>query len=217
LSLRLIFYENPSLVLTVSIVLVMSYFGYALYIFEREEQPEAFTYWISLYVALTCMLTGWATDTYDIYNPVTWWGKATCIATLVVGLCLFYMLIDFIHQRMRATRFQESALQWVEKYNLEHKQRVLAAVLIQTAFRQHRWAKNNFLYSSKNKNTAVQFAVKYMNTKRKFRKIQKKLYRLELDYIDSNEDERGEIELKQHIEKSIQKLKKSIIGDLKLK
>jgi hypothetical protein len=68
-------------------------FGYALYILEREAQPDDFTFPISVYVMTQVLLTGWATDTYDDYNPVTYAGKYTCIFATVAGLFLTAYMI----------------------------------------------------------------------------------------------------------------------------
>jgi hypothetical protein len=68
-------------------------FGYAIYILEREAQPDLFDIWGSMFVAMQVLLTGWATDTYDELNPVTFAGKIVCIGATVAGLFLIAYMI----------------------------------------------------------------------------------------------------------------------------
>lgn len=62
------------------------------------------------------MITGWATDTYNVYNPLSWWSKILCLVikllflnklnnvqfAVIVGLAQFALLIDYIHGMMIA-------------------------------------------------------------------------------------------------------------------
>ena len=83
------------------------------------------------------MISGWATDTFDVVDPQTYGGKALSLACCVlgkrsrvrisydipclmfwrkstrIGLFLFSLLIDFVHVRMVPTPLEEYAVDWV--------------------------------------------------------------------------------------------------------
>lgn len=46
------------------------YFGYGLYVFEREADSEAFTFAGSVFLSLECMLTGYPADAYEMFMPM---------------------------------------------------------------------------------------------------------------------------------------------------
>ncbi len=67
--------------------------GYCIYILEREASPELFNLATSQFLSLQCVATGWASDTYDVYDPVTWPGKMVCITATLSGLILTSFII----------------------------------------------------------------------------------------------------------------------------
>jgi len=141
LAVKATFHENPVTFILTCIICGTLISAYSTYIFEREAQPENWNFGISIFVALTCMLTGWATDVYDTYNPVTWASKGICIATVVFGIFLLALLIDYIHQKMHPSLFQLTALDWILSLKLEETERQEAAKLIQITYRQYKWGK----------------------------------------------------------------------------
>lgn len=84
---------------------------------------------------------GWGSDTYSVYNPMTWPARAFSLFGVFIGVFLFALLVDFVHSRMHPTTFQKVALQWVMLTNTIDYERNEAAKLIQIVWRYHAWRK----------------------------------------------------------------------------
>jgi len=135
LSLKVLFFLHPITFIVLWIGFLCAVLGYCIYIFEREAQPEEFSYRISVYLAFISMVTGWATDTYDEYNPETWGAKFFAISCVIFGLFLFALLIDYVHASMSLSEWQQIALHSIRRTFILEKLRTQAALLIQTAWR----------------------------------------------------------------------------------
>jgi hypothetical protein len=84
---------------------------------------------------------GWGSDTFAVYNPMTWPGRFFALLGVFLGVFLFALLIDFVHSRMQPTTFQRVALEWVTLTNLMDHERDAAAKFIQIVWRYHHWKK----------------------------------------------------------------------------
>ncbi len=137
LALKTICFRQPLMFACTSVLVLNAVFGYAVYILEREAQPDLFDIWGSMFVATQVLLTGWATDTYDQLNPVTLAGKYTCIFATVAGLFLIAYMIGVASQQLAPSAFEINSINWVLHRRITDAEREAAARLIQFVFRNH--------------------------------------------------------------------------------
>jgi hypothetical protein len=76
--MRIYFHNNPINAVLMFMMVGAVYFGYGIYIFERETNAETFTFAGSLFLSLECMLTGYPADAYEVFMPeyAMSWGRA---------------------------------------------------------------------------------------------------------------------------------------------
>ena len=75
---------------------------------------------------------------YDVYDPVTWLGKLTCLSAAMMGLLLTSFIIGIVSQSLLPSRFEEQALNCIGVERARERERELAARLIQFTWRNHR-------------------------------------------------------------------------------
>ncbi len=68
-------------------------FGFAIYVIERESDPETFTFSNCVYLALQCFVTGYAADTFGFIIPENKGAQIVCLFTTLSGLFLCSFLI----------------------------------------------------------------------------------------------------------------------------
>lgn len=66
---RIYFHNNPINAVLMFMMVGAVYFGYGIYIFEREANASTFTFAGSLFLSLECMLTGYPADAYEVFMP----------------------------------------------------------------------------------------------------------------------------------------------------
>ena len=110
LSVKTMVYRNPIIFATSFYLFCILIFGYSVYILEREEQPDLFTIPIGFYLAFQCVTIDWASDVYDVYDPITWPGKLTCLTAAMMGLLLTSFIIGIVSQSILPSKFEEMAL-----------------------------------------------------------------------------------------------------------
>ena len=110
LSVKTMVYRNPIIFATSFYLFCIVIFGYSVYILEREVQPDLFTIPIGFYLAFQCVTIDWASDVYDVYDPITWPGKLTCLTAAMMGLLLTSFIIGIVSQSILPSKFEELAL-----------------------------------------------------------------------------------------------------------
>jgi len=131
LTTKTFFHQHPISFIMIWMFSTVLVLGYIVYIFEREIRPPLWSFPTGIYLIFLCMVTGWAADVYDRYDPLTSIGKACCVAAAIAGLFLFALLVDYVHVKFRVSRFQELALDWVIQNTATAQHRNEAAKLIQ--------------------------------------------------------------------------------------
>lgn len=141
LSVKTVLYRRPIAFASGFYGLCILIFGYCTYIFEREAQPDLFTMPIGFFVAYQCITIDWASDVYDVYNPITRMGKATCLVAAMMGLLLTSFIIGIVSQSVMPSKFEETALNCIHVEKAREKEKENAARLIQFVWRNHRHEK----------------------------------------------------------------------------
>eukprot|EP01089_Gocevia_fonbrunei_P002279 TRINITY_DN12273_c0_g1_i1.p1 TRINITY_DN12273_c0_g1~~TRINITY_DN12273_c0_g1_i1.p1 ORF type:complete len:543 (+),score=60.58 TRINITY_DN12273_c0_g1_i1:73-1701(+) len=137
--MKMLFYNYPITFLICWCLYFAFIISMGIYVFERNAQPDMFTFVMSFYLAVSSMATGWAADIYDEYDPVTWGGKFFALVGAILGLAIFALLIDYFHTVMRPSSTQQRAVEWVNATKLAVKEEDTAALLIQAVWKQYRW------------------------------------------------------------------------------
>jgi len=224
LSIKMVFYEYPSMFISIWIVCSTLMFGYSIYVFEREAQVEMnegppFSFWVALFIAMNCTMTGWATDTFGLYNLVTWPGKLTAITAVVVGLFLFAVLVEYVHVQMRSNSFQQVAVDWMIHTQLEEKQRQAAARLIQVLYRMYRWKQIQARLLDKNSKKArkKEFTFQFTKAIMENQKVRKEKKKQTMQARDVEADKENELKeaMNQAVDKAVDKLKGNLLKDIK--
>ena len=141
LSVKTLVYRNPIAFATSFYLFCIVVFGYSVYIHEREEQPDLFTLPIGFYLAFQCITIDWASDVYDVYDPITWPGKLTCLTAAMMGLLLTSFIIGIVSQSILPSKFEEMALNCIGVEKAREKEKDNAARLIQYVWRNYRHEK----------------------------------------------------------------------------
>ena len=141
LSVKTMVYRNPIVFATSFYLFCILLFGYSVYILEREVQPDLFTIPIGFYLAFQCITIDWASDVYDVYDPITWPGKLTCLTAAMMGLLLTSFIIGIVSQSILPSKFEELALNCVSVEKAREKEKDNAARLIQYVWRNYRHEK----------------------------------------------------------------------------
>lgn len=110
-------------------------FGYGIYLSERIYQPVLFNFPASLYLSVIVIVTGYATDTFSTYNPVSVEGKLICILAVVFGLMIFFWLLSIATENLVPTGPERQAVLFIEEQNLDESLKLEAAILIQRWWR----------------------------------------------------------------------------------
>jgi len=121
-----------------AVTLAILVFGCSIYVLEREAQPDIMDLNGAMFLGMQVLLTGWASDTYDYYDPVTWAGKYVCVTGTVFGLFLIAYLIGVVSQHLIPSTFELTALNWVVHNRIATAEKDAAARLIQFVYRSHR-------------------------------------------------------------------------------
>jgi hypothetical protein len=100
------------------------------------------------------------------------------------GIFLFALLIDYVHQRMRPSSFQITALEWILNLRLEEKEREEAARLIQIVYKQYKWKKLNELLGKMVENERNPFGIAFLKQQNVTRRIRK--YVVQIMLFDTN-------------------------------
>jgi len=195
--------------------------GYWVYIFEREQQDMSFG--VSIYLVFLCMVTGWASDVYDEYDPRSPLGKIGCILAAIFGLFWFALLIDYIHQKMRATRFEEIALDWVTQSSAMQEQRNESARLIQMLWRHYAWKKSmeSLVIVQKRQpapdiedwEQSKKFDVKFRKQLERTKNIRNEKTAADMEVKDRGFEGVDEGHVLQHIQRSVEHMKNSLKED----
>eukprot|EP00026_Physarum_polycephalum_P008220 Phypoly_transcript_08299.p1 GENE.Phypoly_transcript_08299~~Phypoly_transcript_08299.p1 ORF type:complete len:245 (+),score=33.77 Phypoly_transcript_08299:797-1531(+) len=138
LSLKTYHFQNPIFSMTTVTCCVMLLFGYIIYVFEREHQNGLITFPVSLYLAFIAMISGWPSDPFGDYNPVTIVGKGCTVISCFMGLLLLAGLLELLMLRIAPTLHDRPAIMWTAHYNMKKRQKVVAAQLIQLVYRRYK-------------------------------------------------------------------------------
>jgi len=139
LATKSIYHEKPFIFAFSLSMVILCMCGHVTYIFEREHNI-IFTFGVCLYLSFISMITGWPTDTYDIYNPGTFFGRGACIVSSLLGLFLLSFMIEAVSLQLLPTAHQRPAVTWVVQYKIHQKLRHTAATIIQLVWRRRQLA-----------------------------------------------------------------------------
>jgi len=221
ISVKVLFHRKPVAFILFWIVIVGLISGYCIYVLERDLQPHRFSIWVGIYLSFISMFTGWPSDVYEEYDPRHFFTRLACIATTIVGLFLFALLIDYLHAKMRASKFEEIAIDWVNYIDLELERRYYAACLIQLV-----WKEYNIPDSDDTELLQKRFTVKFYKLVEINRKLRNKWNKLNLnrqgpfvgsEHAGSEKKEKNRSELAQvetMINNSLQEMRSKLLQDI---
>eukprot|EP01100_Stratorugosa_tubuloviscum_P002061 TRINITY_DN1473_c0_g1_i1.p1 TRINITY_DN1473_c0_g1~~TRINITY_DN1473_c0_g1_i1.p1 ORF type:complete len:654 (-),score=228.03 TRINITY_DN1473_c0_g1_i1:14-1936(-) len=140
LTMKQLFNEYPVAFLFSWLSASILVIAYCVHVLERDTNPPFEPFWPSIYLVVQCMATGWPTDSYEYYNPITYGGRMLCLSACVIGLFLFSLMIDFAFTaHLLPNKLDEYAVNWVMRTKLKRNEREAAARLIQVVYRFYRW------------------------------------------------------------------------------
>lgn len=72
---------------------------------------------------------------------MTFWGRACCMASTMIGLVLLSEVIDASARAIRNKPHQEYAVNWLARKELQNLEAHLSATIIQVVWRHSKWRK----------------------------------------------------------------------------
>ncbi|GAM17648.1 hypothetical protein SAMD00019534_008230, partial [Acytostelium subglobosum LB1] len=169
LSLKTLLYQRPLMTFIPFTLFIIFICSHIIYVFEREAQHQ-FTYAVSLYISFISMFTGWPTDTYDHYNPVTFFGRFGAIMSSVLGLFTLACLIEQFSHLTRPTPHQRPIMNYIYLLEVQERERNSAAALIQVVWKRFKWQRSHLLAANRvtfNTQEAY-FCMKYIEATKNF-------------------------------------------------
>ncbi|KYQ99752.1 hypothetical protein DLAC_03695 [Tieghemostelium lacteum] len=197
LSFKSILFKNPlssCLLLSLAVLLITSHI---IYVFEREANAN-FTFAISFYISFLSMATGWPTDTYDEYNPSTFFGRVGAIMSCVLGLLLLAVLVENFSRLMQANSHQKPLLNHITLLELQEKEKESAARLIQTVWKRWKWqnsvsiSHNRSLFNLQEANFCVKY-IEYVKTFSRTRRLRKQFQAQITESSSSSESKQAKL------------------------
>jgi len=112
--------------------------SYGLYLAERTVQPELFSHFQNCLwnVCITASTVGYG-DTFPISN----FGRSISVFAAWLGIILGALVVALTVQALELRQTEKDASYTFEKIESEHKMMVVAATILQTAFRRNQWRK----------------------------------------------------------------------------
>lgn len=135
LSCKTMSYRSPLTFAGVFYTLCVIIFGHSLYIAERERLPSFFNIWSSLFVCFQIVSVGWPADVWEIYMPITIFGKMVSVFAGMAGLILISFVIVTVGSALHPSRFEENALLYIQLDKIRQRERDGSASLIQYVWR----------------------------------------------------------------------------------
>ncbi|EGG25154.1 hypothetical protein DFA_03402 [Cavenderia fasciculata] len=200
LSFKSLLFQQPLTTFIPFTLFIIFICSHIIYVFEREANPEGFTYPVSLFISFLSMFTGWPTDTYDEHNPATIFGRFGAILSCVLGLFCLSCLIENFSNLTHPTPHQRPILNYITLLETQEKERDSAARLIQTVWRRYRWQhSNSFADNHTVFNTQeAYFCMKYIEGAKNFGRCRR--YRKQIESIVNDGKGKEEKEDKKQIE-----------------
>ncbi|EFA83196.1 hypothetical protein PPL_03986 [Heterostelium album PN500] len=207
LSLKTLLYQRPLMTFIPFTTLIIFICSHIIYVFEREALA-GFSYAVSLYISFISMATGWPTDTYDIYNPSTFFGRFGAIMSSVLGLFTLACLIEQFSNLTHPTAHQKPILNYIYLLECQERERNSAAKLIQVVWKRHRWqhshsfSANRTVYNTQEAYFCMKYieAVKNFGRERRYKKQIRALVSSDRAENEDTADKTKEVELKQMLE-----------------
>ncbi|GAM29465.1 hypothetical protein SAMD00019534_126410 [Acytostelium subglobosum LB1] len=189
LSMKTMLYQRPLATFIPITLLIIFICSHIIYVFEREAvHSPPFTYAASLYVSFLSMFTGWPTDTYDVYNPSTFFGRFGAIMSSILGLFMLACLIEQFSHLTHPTAHQKPIMNYIFMLEVQEQERNSAAKLIQVVWRRHRWQNDNSFAESRevfNSQEAL-FSVKYIEAVKAFGRTRRYRKQIQNQVAESN-------------------------------
>eukprot|EP00127_Corallochytrium_limacisporum_P001193 Clim_evm28s44 gene=Clim_evmTU28s44 len=161
LTLKMLFYKHPIVLITGWIVYAGGVTGYGIYLFERRVQPELFGISEGIMISVVGMLTAWPGDPFDVYDPVTMGGRALAVVSCFLGVVLFALLVNLLNYRLRPNSVEESALEWSTFSGHMERLRDHSARIIQIAWRTYRFRMHGkYSYANQKRRKVIRKALK---------------------------------------------------------
>eukprot|EP00164_Ancoracysta_twista_P004299 GFYU01005791.1.p1 GENE.GFYU01005791.1~~GFYU01005791.1.p1 ORF type:complete len:593 (-),score=134.40 GFYU01005791.1:103-1881(-) len=130
--LRALFFKFPIRTSLICIIVVTFISSYSFYVFEREDDPETFTFENTIWLALVTMTT----VGYGDYSPLTTLGRLTAVVAAVCGLVLTAIVITIIHRNISLNPLETQVVSFVESNSERVNMRNQAARVISGLLRK---------------------------------------------------------------------------------
>jgi len=184
-----LFYRRPFTFISLATLWTLWVCGHCIYIFEREADPVLFTYHGSLYLSMISMITGWPTDTYEVYWPNTRFGRASCIMSTLIGLYLLSLLLEVLSSFVVPTPHQRPAMIWAQRHDIKEQLRDSAARIIQLVWKRHAAAsrKRSTFRCDRKRCCGYQPSpgVRYLQAVKDFRNLMRQKIALQIQFAES--------------------------------
>jgi len=197
ISAKALLYRHPFPFIMALTLWTLWVCGHCIYIFERENDPELFTYIGSLYLSLISMITGWPTDTYEVYWPSTRFGRMACIMSTMIGLYLLTMLLEVLCSFVVPTSHQRPAMIWCHRHDIKHKLHDSAARIIQLVWKRHAIAsRKRTVFTSERRRYCGGYpqslGARYVQAVKDFRNLMRQKIALQITFEESQNKDIGD-------------------------
>ncbi|PRP85854.1 hypothetical protein PROFUN_06128 [Planoprotostelium fungivorum] len=172
------------------------------------DHPEGteFNIYTSVLLSAQVLVSGWATDTWDVYNPSTPAGKVVTLSSTVFGLFMVAMLLEYMHNRMQLSDWERTIMRAINYSNDRHNEQEQAAKLIQIAWRYSRSRE------AEQEGAINHYTFALLKQLKIWRKIRKERQRREI--VDGTARDNEVYDLRQYIDESVNDMRVSLIKDI---
>jgi len=141
------------------------------------------------------MITGWPTDTFEVYWPNTHLGRASCIMSTFIGLFLLSLLLEVACNFVMPTAHQRPALVWTQRHGIKEKLRNAAASIIQVVWKRYAIARRKRMSFKveRDKRCCMPYyrqqqalGVRYMQAVRDFRALMRQKVAIQVNFDSGN-------------------------------
>lgn len=192
ISSKALFYRHPFIFISSLTLWTLWVCGHLIYIFERENDPILFTYHGALYLSMISMITGWPTDTYEVYWPQTRMGRFSCIMSTLVGLFLLSLLLEVLSSFVVPTGHQRPALTWAHRHDIKDQLRDSAARIIQLVWKRRSMAKRKRSVFSGDRKRCCGYqqslGARYIQAVKDFRSLMRQKIALQISFTEQGKD-----------------------------
>ncbi|PRP88340.1 hypothetical protein PROFUN_03254 [Planoprotostelium fungivorum] len=227
---KIYFNQHPIPVLLALLTACSMIMGYTIYIFERDQDHKdgiTFDLFTSTCVShpfilgLSCgqlndgmqlavqvIISGWATDTWDQYNPVSPPGKVAALACVLLGLFLVAILLEYMHSKMQLSDWESTIMRAIDHSKARQNEAEQAARLIQIAWRF------SLAREAEDEGVTNPYTFSLLKQLKMWKNIRKA--RLRREIVDGTAEENEIYDLRAYMDESVNEMRASLIKDIAL-